>query len=172
MTPAAAIPVLTTDRLTLRAPRRSDAGAVCGFFASDRSAIIGGPSDEAGAWRRFGSLAGGWVICGFGWWLIADRETDTPLGMAGIHHPTYKPQRELGWFLTGDAEGKGLATEAAAAARDWAFANLNAEPLVSYIGDDNPRSQAVARRLGARLDGPSIWDGVSIWRHERQGGAA
>ena len=42
MTPAAAIPVLTTDRLTLRAPRRSDANAVCGFFASDRSAIIGG----------------------------------------------------------------------------------------------------------------------------------
>ena len=42
---------LLTDRLHLRAPVPADWEAARGFFMSDRSRTIGGPSDLGRAWR-------------------------------------------------------------------------------------------------------------------------
>jgi RimJ/RimL family protein N-acetyltransferase len=55
-------------------------------------------------------------------------------------------QPELGWALAREHWGKGYATEAAAAVRDW----YDADRLISLIAPDNLRSQRVAERLGAR----------------------
>jgi RimJ/RimL family protein N-acetyltransferase len=55
-------------------------------------------------------------------------------------------QPELGWALAREHWGKGYATEAAAAVRDW----FGADRLISLIAPGNLRSQRVAARLGAR----------------------
>ncbi|MEO1239172.1 MAG: GNAT family N-acetyltransferase, partial [Pseudomonadota bacterium] len=49
--------------------------------------------------------------------------------------------------------GKGYATEAATAARDWAVSTLSPARLVSFIDPANTASQAVAKRLGADNSG-------------------
>jgi len=49
-------------------------------------------------------------------------------------------------------EGRGYATEAAMAMRDWAMRALRLAGLVSYVHPENHRSAAVAERLGATLD--------------------
>jgi RimJ/RimL family protein N-acetyltransferase len=58
-------------------------------------------------------------------------------------------QPELGWALIQAHWGRGYATEAGAAIREWAHEFRSIEQLVSLISSDNVRSQRVAERLGA-----------------------
>jgi RimJ/RimL family protein N-acetyltransferase len=57
---------------------------------------------------------------------------------------------EVGYLLGRDYWGRGYATEAATAVRDWAFANLDLERLIALILPGNERSAAVARKLGMK----------------------
>jgi hypothetical protein len=64
--------------------------------------------------------------------------------------------REQGWLLTASAEGRGLAFEAGAGMRDWAFTHTPLRALASYIDPDNVRALSLAERLGERrVDGPA-----------------
>jgi RimJ/RimL family protein N-acetyltransferase len=77
------------------------------------------------------------------------------------------PEKELGWLLYEGFEGKGYATEAARAMRDWAFGPGGLASLVSYFDPENARSMAVAQRLGAVLDpdAPVQDAGDVVYRH-------
>jgi len=146
-------PTLHTERLTLRAPQASDWPYWRDFAASDRARFVGGPIDEAKAWRAFGHVIGMWVLRGHGSFVFRETVSDQPLGMCGPWHPTDWPEAEIGWMVwRAEAEGKGLAFEAAAAARAHAFTALGWRTAVSYINPDNTRSIALALRLGAILD--------------------
>ena len=64
---------------------------------------------------------GQWSLRGYG--LFAVEPADGRFaGWAGILHPVDWPEPELGYSLGQPFLGQGLATEAARAARDWAFA--------------------------------------------------
>ena len=65
---------------------------------------------------------------------------------------------EIGYHLRRDLWHQGLATEAALACRDWAFANLKTERLISLIRPENMPSRRVAERTGM-----TIWKEVN-WR--------
>ncbi|MEI4487947.1 GNAT family N-acetyltransferase [Frigidibacter sp. MR17.14] len=146
-------PVLETERLVLRAPQGADWQAWAPFSGSDRSRFIGGPLDRAQAFRAFGHVIGMWAIRGFGSFVFTEKGSDVALGMAGPWYPEGWPEREIGWTLwSAEAEGKGYAFEAAAAARHHAFAALGWDTAVSYIDPENARSIALARRLGAVED--------------------
>lgn len=148
-----AIPTLETDRLFLRAPKPADLRGIEAFFASDRSSFVGGPKPIGGAWQFLTLMAGHWHMRQFGMWVMADKKTDTGLGLVGMYYPVGWPEHELGWHVwSGDTEGKGLAYEAAIAARDYALRVLNWTTLVSYIAPNNVRSIALAERLGATPD--------------------
>ncbi|MEM8789327.1 MAG: GNAT family N-acetyltransferase [Pseudomonadota bacterium] len=142
------IPTLTTDRLTLRAPRLEDFDAYAAFYADpDATRFIGGPRDTRAAWRSFAADTGHWHLKGFGWWIVA--AAGRVLGSIGLHHPPSQPDLELGWLLFPAAQGQGYATEAASAARAWGRAELRPARLVSYIDAGNAASIRLAERLGA-----------------------
>lgn len=165
-------PVLRTDRLLLRAPVDGDAAAICAFLLAPRAIGVGGPyPGPREAWVRFAAFAGHWALKGYGWFTVTDRSDGRVLGMTGPHHPDYKPDRELGWFLVDGAEGRGVATEAARVARDWVWRALPPARLVSYIDRRNLRSAAVARRLGASPAGvaPHSND-QTVWQHPEAAG--
>ena len=61
------------------------------------------------------------------------------------------PHVEVGYHLVSEMRGRGYATEAARAVRDWA-AGHGVEHLVALIRPENTPSQAVARRLGMELE--------------------
>lgn len=177
MTPALAnTPVLTTERLVLRAPRAGDWPVFADFLGSDRSRFIGGPKDRKEAWRAFGHVIGMWVLRGFGSFVFTRKDGDTPLGMTGPWFPEGWPEREIGWTVwRPEAEGKGYAHEAAKAARDHAFRDLGWETAVSYIDGGNARSVALAERLGAILDtaarapDPGAGAPCLVYRHRHPG---
>ena len=144
--------ILETERLILRRPNGGDWEAARDFFMSDRAAGIGGPYTLGKAWRQFAAEIGHWDIFGFGMWAVTLKGDDRILGLVGPWCPADWPEREIGWFVFGDAEGKGIAAEAARAAIDHAFDVLGWDTLVHYVGQDNPRSAALAERMGAVLD--------------------
>jgi len=151
------IPVLETARLRLRAPKLADLPALYAFYQTDRSHMVGGPLPERDVHRQMMSTIGSWALRGHGFWHIADRDTDEMLGATGILFAPTWHEPELGWSITADAQGKGIAFEAASAAR-------------SYAAKHNARSEALAKRLGATVErAVDMFDKtVNIWRHPKE----
>lgn len=153
MTDVSAIPTLETARLRLRAPGARDFDAYAAFRASDRARFVGGPFSRADSFTPFCALFGHWQVRGYGRWIVADRAEDRALGLVGLHFPEGWPEPELAWSLFDGAEGRGIALEAARAARDFARDRLGWTTAISLIAPGNARSIALAERLGAVHDG-------------------
>lgn len=168
---AALVPVLTTARTALRAPLLSDFPAWAEILCSDRATLMDGPYSREAALTEFSASVGGWLLCGHGVWTVTDLAGGEVLGFVSVHLEPSDREPELGFFLRAAAEGRGLAHEAASVARDWAWAQ-GLTSLVSYVDPANPRSSALARRLGAARDpvAEAAFDGtadagVAVWRH-------
>ena len=169
-------PVLETERLILRAPKREDWPHWREMALSPRAEYVTQPGiNEALAWRGMGHIIGHWVLHGWGSFIITRKGDDTALGLTGPWFPATWPEPELGWAIwKSDLEGTGIAFEAASAARSYAFETLGWDTAVSYIDPKNKRSIALATRLGAVLDntahGPDKDD--LVYRHPTPLGAA
>jgi RimJ/RimL family protein N-acetyltransferase len=149
------IPTIETDRLRLREWRISDFD---GYLALKTNAelqryYLGGAKSKQQVWDDFCSISGQWMLRGIGIFLIADKETDKARGFTGLWYPLDIEMPELCWSLFPGNMGKGYATEAAIAARQWVYENHQYNQLVSYIHPDNIASCAVAERLDAKLKG-------------------
>jgi RimJ/RimL family protein N-acetyltransferase len=144
-------PRLETPRLTLRALRDDDLDAYAAMLADPQvTRHFSGPVDRAEAWRQMALHAGHWLLRGYGQWALERRDDGAFVGRAGLWRPEGWPGLELGWTLARPAWGHGYATEAARAAREWAWAELRVERLISLIVPANEPSIRVARRLGMR----------------------
>lgn len=169
MTPHLAdIPVLTTERLTLRAPKASDFEPYAAFRMSERAKGVGGPYSRYDAYQQFGELFAHWVIRGYGRWIVADRRDDTPYGVVGLYHPEEWPEPEIAWQLFEAGEGRGYAAEASLATRDYAYQTLGWETLISAVMPWNTRAIALAERMGAAREStfehPDLGP-LEIYRH-------
>jgi RimJ/RimL family protein N-acetyltransferase len=149
------IPVLRTERLVLRAFRAGDLDAWAAMEADPDVRRYRGNNlrtrDEA--WGAMEASLGQWALRRYGLFaleLAADRQF---VGFAGILHPADWPEAELAYSLAQPYWGRGLAVEAARAARDWAFAQHGFSRLASFILPENTRSIRVAARLGAVREG-------------------
>ena len=168
MTTTVTIPTVETERLTLRAPRLEDFEPYADFCGSERSKGVGGPYTRGQSFQRLEGLVGHWHLRGFGRWMVTDRATGEPLGVVGPMHPLDWPEPEIAWSVFAPAEGRGIAQEAAEAARRYVYEVLGWPTVISCTTPDNTRSIALARRMGAERDGsfshPSFGE-LLIWRH-------
>lgn len=165
---AAAVPVMDTARLRLRAPRMEDFTAYEAVFTSDRARLIGGGFDAEGAYGDFCQAVAGWMLRGAGMWTITARDdAATPLGWVYLWAEYGDREPELGWVLTPEAEGRGYAREAAEAVLPHAEALYGRGGVVSYIDACNDRSIRLAERLGARRDPAAEDPGgeLLVYRH-------
>jgi RimJ/RimL family protein N-acetyltransferase len=169
----AVVPTLHTDRLTLRAPRLSDFGAWADFFASPRSIHEGGPKSRRAAWEHWACDVALWPLRGYGPFGVDDRQTGRYLGEVGIYHGEGYPAPELGWFVVPEAEGKGIALEAARTVLDWVRASFDWPHITNIIAPANTRSIALGLRLGGVIDPtlPGIDPGDVVIRHDLRGAA-
>ncbi len=162
----AIVPVLHTSRCTLRAPRLADYDVLHSITGSDRAVFEGGPSSPSESWADFCAMTATWLLRGHGMWTIelADRAI---AGFVLIGTEPGDEEHELGWLLTAEHEGRGLAYEAARIVHEFAWTALGLPSLVSYIAPGNTRSENLARRLGAYPDGLLLNGQVTVWRHQR-----
>ncbi len=161
------IPTVETERLILRNYRESDLDAVAAFNQTERSHWIGGPKNRHECWRVIIGIIGHWALRGYGLWMIEEKATGKQAGAAGIIHHEGWDEPELGWHLYDGFEGKGIAYEAALAARTYAAQNFGITAPISHIDPKNTRSVALAKRLGATFEceGEVIGHPCHIYRH-------
>ncbi|MCK4860618.1 MAG: GNAT family N-acetyltransferase [Rhodobacteraceae bacterium] len=145
-------PTLHTERLTLTVPTTHDTECLIEFYTTDRSAWVGGPLDRNGCDELLAKATKHWDANSFGLFWINVTGEDKVCGMTGVGYPEHMPEAELMWTLWDTKyEGRGIATEAAIAARDFYYAT-GAKTVVSYIHPDNTNSIKMAKRLGAVVD--------------------
>jgi RimJ/RimL family protein N-acetyltransferase len=148
------IPVLTTERLLLRP-----------FTEGDLDELSPIQEEESFWWyplRRGMTAAetaafltrviGHYEDDGFGLEAVIDRASGALLGWAGLAVPHFLPQIlpavEVGWRVVPAARGRGLATEAGAAALRYGFTDAGLERIVSIYEPANVASGKVMARLG------------------------
>ena len=163
----AAIPALTTERLTLRVPQLQDFPTLVAIDDNVGQTSLRGPRSRKESWRDFAQMTATWIWRGHGWWTVFD--DDGPCGFVGIGFEPGDTAPELAYLFAPSSRGKGYATESCLAARDFARDVLKLPALLSYISDTNTASQNVARKLGASRDSTAETalgeDGVQVWRH-------
>ncbi|MEY4879415.1 MAG: hypothetical protein RJB62_884 [Pseudomonadota bacterium] len=144
------IPVLATERLTLRAWREEDFESYAEMVGHSEVArfLPSGPLSRADAWRQMAMAAGHWSLRGYGPFAVERLSDGQIVGRIGLWNPEGWPAVELIWTLRRAYWGMGYATEAARAVMDHSFETLLLPQISSHIDPDNTRSRHVAERLG------------------------
>ncbi len=160
--------MIETERLLLRLPVPDDAPAVAEAIAdAEVMRFIGfgetGTFDTAV--EQVESMRRAWSEDGFGRFIVVRKADGARLGRVGLlaWDPSIwrsgiraeigeRAEIELGWTLSRRAWGCGYATEAAAAARDWAFREVRPMRLISLIHPENERSMRVATKIGEHFE--------------------
>ena len=109
---------------------------------------------------------------GTGLLAMALKETGELIGDCG---PTWQEvdgvaEVEIGYHVHRAQQGRGYATEAAQAARDYAFATLGCESAISLIRPENLPSRRVAEKNGMTLERVVFWRGYDhcVYRVRRE----
>jgi ribosomal-protein-alanine N-acetyltransferase len=174
---------LETERLRLRPYRPDDLDDLAAMF-SDPEHMRWYPEP----FPREGSLAwlehqiAGYEEPGYALWIVEDRATAEFLGTAGpaLRVVEGVEEVEIGWHTRPGRKGEGIAPEAAAAARDWAFASLDVDHVISLVRPENQASCRVAEKIGMHVDREVDYKGLRhlVYRIDRvttdraDGGAA
>jgi RimJ/RimL family protein N-acetyltransferase len=168
-------PVIETERLILRQWRASDIAPNTRMLSDPGTARYitadGKPITEAmNGWRNAAIMAGHWVLNGIGMFVVEEKSTGQFAGRVGPWFPPSWPGFEIGWGLAKEFRGRGFAVEAARATIDWSFATFELDRILHCIDRENAASQAVARRLGARIEGETtlIGHAADVWVTHRR----
>lgn len=94
---------------------------------------------------------------GWGLWAAESKASREFIGFVGLHVPSaempFSPCVEIGWRLSFEHWGQGLASEAAREALRIGFTQLGLREIVSFTAVGNHRSRAVMERLAMHESG-------------------
>jgi RimJ/RimL family protein N-acetyltransferase len=154
---------LETERLLLRAPLPGDAEGLAPMYGDPEVMRFVGDGrtltrrETENSVRRTIET---WAADGFGLFTAVRKEDDALIGRVGLilrntetwqtaHAGETGPtELEVGYTIARPFWGRGYATEAAAAARDFGLDRLSARRLIALIIRGNDASENVARKLG------------------------
>jgi len=157
---------LETERLVLRPPQPDDAAAFYPHW-QDAEAVqyVGGVKTPEQTKEMVERMIRHWDWYELGEFTVERREDGEVLGRVGFQ--LWDPrdwtngkrarlegdvETELGWKLGHEHWGRGYATEAAAACRDWALGQLRVTRLISLIALENIASVRVAEKIGESFE--------------------
>lgn len=144
--------ILETPRLSFRQLTWADLDALATLYTDPVvMTFLGGTRSLEVTRQQLERLLGHYEQYGFGLWATIHKADNRWIGRCGLlPHPDIdgQPEVEIGYTLAKDYWGQGLATEAAAAIRDYGFNQLGRDRLISLISPANLASQKVATKIG------------------------
>jgi RimJ/RimL family protein N-acetyltransferase len=145
---------LRTPRLLLRGWREEDVAPFARINADPEvMRYVGVPLDRSETQAYVAEIRRHWAERGYGLWAVERLDEGRLIGCLGLgHHRWYPGEVELGWRLEQGSWNRGLATEAATAALEDAFARVGLDRLITVIHRDNAASRRVAEKCGFRLE--------------------
>ena len=128
---------------------------------------LGRVLSEGESWRLTATLAGHWLLRGYGPYALEIKSSGMMIGTAGLWHPVDFPEREIKWALHPDWWGLGYASEAAHCVLRMAQAVYPQQPPISFIDRDNAASIRVALAVGAAFEREMDFRGrrFQVFRH-------
>ncbi len=150
-------PILATERLVLRAPRRSDAGKLLEAWSDEETMRYFGTLpltrraealEEIYAFREQ-------VVAGEGIrWILTERGRDEYIGDVGYFEFASEHARaEVGFLLARPYWKRGLMTEALAAVLEYGFHVKNLHRIEALVDPRNSACRRVLERSGFREEG-------------------
>jgi RimJ/RimL family protein N-acetyltransferase len=176
---SALVPILETPRLLLRGHRREDFAESAAMWGDPEVArhISGRASTAEESWARLLRYPGLWAYLGFGYWVVEEKASGRFVGEVGLAdfkreiEPSLGESAEMGWVLAPWSHGKGYASEAVAAALDWAERNIPVLPIVCIVAPENKASVRVAEKAGFKLYAEGSYKGGPTLFFRREGRA-
>jgi ribosomal-protein-alanine N-acetyltransferase len=110
---------------------------------------MGGVATPEQVAEQLALASAAWERNGFGYWMFFDATTGSPVARGGLGRTEFdgRPEIEVGWTVTPERWGEGLATELGAAALDVAF-ELGLRDIVAFTLVRNTPSRRVMDKLG------------------------
>ncbi len=123
------------------------------FYAAPRT------REEASVWLR--RTLAQYDQHGIGFWVIETIEGPRFLGYGGIRPITVDgaDDLEIGWHVDKAFWNRGIATEAATAARDLALERFPGRRVLALIHPDNVPSRRVAEKIGMVAERETVFEG-------------
>ena len=146
--------MIETSRLRLRRLRPSDEVALIALDSDVEVmryiGLRGGTPEQivSRVRERIGTDHGA-----LGWWLVEDKADGAFQGIAGLLPMPEGPDIELAYRFARAAWGRGIATEAAVALTDYAFAGARLARLVAVTFPENTPSRRVLEKADFAYDG-------------------
>ncbi|MGB7847971.1 MAG: GNAT family N-acetyltransferase [Candidatus Acidiferrum sp.] len=167
---------LRTERLVLRDWRDSDRPAFAELNADLRvMEFMPGPLSRDGSDQLYERIQTNIHTHGFGLYAVELLNDHLFIGFIGLSVPSFEakftPCVEIGWRLSAEHWGQGLACEGARMVVRQAFEELGLEGLVSFTAAANTRSRRVMEKLGMShdptedFDHPNLPEGHPLRRH-------
>lgn len=152
--------ILETPRLILRELVPEDREALA-LVLSDSVTMryYPAPYDRHGVENWIARNRARYAADGHSLWGLILKANDELIGDCGLIKQVVEgvDEIEIGYHLRRDHWGKGFATEAARAVRDYGFAKLSVHRLISLIRPENWPSRRVAERNGMKLWKEVVW---------------
>lgn len=150
-------PTVTTKRLVLRQWRLDDLGPMAEIHADPRvGEWLGGTLDANASATFVDRQAVGLALRGIGMFAVErvfDRVLIGAVGLGGVGSDfPFGPAIEVAWRLGTAHQGRGYATEAAAAALHYGRTTFDVPRIAAFTATGNVASRAVMDRLGMRAD--------------------
>jgi RimJ/RimL family protein N-acetyltransferase len=139
-----------TERLRFRAVTMDDVDEFLALHEDPLVARFMGTYDRDGMVKWMQNGLDEWTERGHGRVAILDRDSGRFVGRTGLKYWPPFGETEVGWALRPEARGKGIATEAGAAALRWGFEQFDLPYITAMIQPENTASARVAERLGMR----------------------
>ena len=107
---------------------------------------------------------------GFGLWAIVLKESGEFVGDCGPvrRFVDDRDEVEIGWQVRRARWRQGIASEAGAACRDYAFGRLGLERVISLIRPENIPSRGVAEKIGMTIEKEIDYKGFTHYVYAQQ----
>jgi RimJ/RimL family protein N-acetyltransferase len=89
-----------------------------------------------------------YAVSGFGFYLVIEKESETPVGIAGFVKRKELEHVDVGFAFLPKGRGKGYAFEATKALMEYGISEFKFEIILAIANKDNVRSHRLLEKLG------------------------